>query len=229
MGQACVTKEYCINVVLRPRKKVKDFLTRVSFPQTVGWTATNNAKIWLCLSARSEPRTQQLPQRTAPLWGQLLTFAHWEPKICSTVSRRWNFPLVKWNGKDKVSREERLPLSFPFLIDITSTDTTVEDMPVYYAAYILRVIHHLWATQFCHLKCKFSWKKSGREQHKGVGLQCEAWKGACTFLNLPTFPLLKCTTLLTFITLWSPGTFPAILRTPFLLLFYLLFFLLLKR
>lgn len=83
--------------------------------------------------------------------------------------------------------EERLSLSFPFLIDTTSTDTTVEDMPVYCAAYILRVIHHLWATQFCHLKCKFSWKKRGREQHKGLGSQCEAWKGACTFLNLTTF------------------------------------------
>jgi hypothetical protein len=86
-------------------RKVKD-LTRISCPQIVGWTATNSAKTWWYLSARSERRTQQLLQRTAPLWDQCPAFAHWEPKTYSMVSRLWEF--FSWNKRRSVLEQGRL-------------------------------------------------------------------------------------------------------------------------
>lgn len=113
-------------------KKMKDLLSMVSCPQTVGWTATNSAKIWLCSSARSEPRIQQLPQRTAPLWGQRPTFAPWEPKICSTVSRGLEHSPWKVKEKEYSFGGGKITLSLPLIIE-TATNTLVEDIPVYYA------------------------------------------------------------------------------------------------
>lgn len=85
-------------------------------------------------------------------------------------------------------REEKLPLSYSFLIE-ASADTIVEGRPVCYAAYILRFTHHLWVPRLSH-KIQIFMEENGREQRQGLGLGVKSGKGSYALLHAPTFVLL---------------------------------------